>query len=105
MKHILTELLALKANPINVRAGICGWALSSATLDQQEEFKLLMCDWPEFSGDEKYPVPHPIWEPEYAYNFSSYKEFYDPDEEYGAARLRLLDYLIEEITKIVEPDK
>ncbi len=46
-------------------------------------------EWPEFSGHPDYPVPLAGWSPEAAYyNFPSW------EGEYGAARMRLLDFLI-----------
>ena len=54
----------------------------------------LMEEWPEFSGDSAYPVPHPDKDPEMAFDHASPKEMWSPEDAYGAARLRLLDWLI-----------
>ena len=54
----------------------------------------LMEEWPEFSGDSAYPVPHPDKDPEMAFNHASVEEMWNPGSAYGAARLRLLDWLI-----------
>lgn len=60
----------------------------------EEELYTLFKNWPEFSGDELYPVPSPS-------NLLSYEEAYRYfplwyTGEYAASRLRLLDYLIEQ---------
>ena len=54
----------------------------------------LMEQWPEFSGDRAYPVPHPDKDPKMAFDLASPKEMWSPESAYGAARLRLLDWLI-----------
>ena len=54
----------------------------------------LMEKWPEFSGDRAYPVPHPIESPDKAFYLASAEEMWSPVSAYGAARLRLLDWLI-----------
>lgn len=54
----------------------------------------LMEQWPEFSGARMYPVPHPSESPDMAFGFVSTKDMWSPGSAYGAARLRLLDWLI-----------
>lgn len=78
-----------------VDAGITGKVLE----DLEAKLAALFLKWPEFSGNEKYPVPHP-GRSGTGYASMAYMEFYrtdrwDPDHPYGAARLRLLDWLIE----------
>jgi len=50
--------------------------------------------WPEYSGHKEYPVPHSDYDPESAYNESD-DLLWDMDTEYGQARMRLLNFLIE----------
>jgi hypothetical protein len=54
----------------------------------------LMEQWPEFSGDRGYPVPHPSKSPDVAFDLVSTEDMWSPESAYGAARLRLLDWLI-----------
>ena len=56
-----------------------------------------MEEWPEFSGDRAYPVPHPDESPERAFNLASTEDMWSPGSAYGAARLRLLDWLIAQL--------
>lgn len=50
--------------------------------------------WPEFSGSPYYPVPHPTKRPNIAFDLASAEDMWSPGSVYGAARLRLLDWLI-----------
>lgn len=78
-------------------AGICN-NVTSALLAEDDEifFKLQeqVCElakgWPEYSGDPVFPVPCKGLSPKVAYLSLPRWE-----GEYGAARMRLLDYLIE----------
>jgi len=54
----------------------------------------LMVGWPEFSGYRGYPVPHPSESPDNAFYLASAEDMWNPESAYGAARLRLLDWLI-----------
>ena len=63
----------------------------------QDDLEEMFPRWPEFSGLWGYPVPAPAsWEmtPREAYGYAT--DLWDPECEYGAARLRLLDWLIAE---------
>lgn len=57
----------------------------------------LMEEWPEFSGYRAYPVPHPDESPDRAFDLASAEEMWSPGSAYGAARLRLLDWLIAQL--------
>ena len=57
----------------------------------------LMEEWPEFSGYPAYPVPHPSESPDKALYLASAEEMWSPGSAYGAARLRLLDWLISQL--------
>lgn len=80
--------------------GICS-NITSALLAEDDEifFKLQeqVCElakgWPEYSGDPIFPVPCEGLSPKVAYRSLPRWE-----GEYGAARMRLLDFLIE-VTK------
>ena len=56
-----------------------------------------MEEWPEFSGYPAYPVPHPSESPDKAFYLASAEEMWNPGSAYGAARLRLLDWLIAQL--------
>lgn len=52
--------------------------------------------WPEFTGMSGYPVPHPHFNPTDAFCEA---EDYMFAGEYGAARIRLLQFIIDTLTK------
>jgi hypothetical protein len=84
INKILFELEAIKQKgEKNIPChGIC-WLMTESIPST------LMALWPEFSGDHLFPVPHPFLDPQTAYR--------DGDlwvDDYGSARLRLLDFLI-----------
>ena len=51
-------------------------------------------EWPEFSGNARYPVPHPTMRPNEAFDLVPVEDMWSPESAYGAARLDLLDWLI-----------
>lgn len=53
----------------------------------------LMVQWPEYSGNPEYPVPHPRCDVEFAYATC---ELWNLETKYGQARYRLLKWLIKE---------
>lgn len=59
-----------------------------------DELRALFSRWPEFSGHPEFPVPHPDQSPSQA--FHTEVDLWDRSTEYGAARWRLLDWLIEQ---------
>lgn len=60
----------------------------------------LMITWPKFSGNECFPVPSPDLEES---SQEVYRRTHDEwSGEYGALRYELLDFLIDELTKVVE---
>ena len=61
---------------------------------RQELLSDLMEQWPEFSGARTYPVPHPNEKPDRAFDLAPTGDMWSPESAYGAARLRLLDWLI-----------
>ena len=62
----------------------------------RRELSDLIARWPGNSGDEDYPVPHPLRHPKLAYEWSSSAEFWNPQFEYARNRLALLDWLIDQ---------
>ena len=93
------ELVALKAgiakNLHRKDYGICTNLPAYARRTSQERLRTLFVQWPEFSGNLNYPVRAPYGEdPEsYYWNSKDSKGIWKGD--YGAARIRLLDFLIE----------
>ena len=64
----------------------------------------LMEEWPEFSGYRLYPVPHPTMRPDTAFYSASAEDMWSPESAYGAARLRLLDWLITKLEAETETE-
>lgn len=78
--------------------GIC-YAVEAANDwedDHRDQITEIAESWPEFSGSGNYPVPHPTLDARDAFNGLEPADFWNPDHPYGAARLRLLDFLIEQ---------
>lgn len=67
-------------------------------------FSDLMVEWPEFSGYRWYPVPHPDEKPDRAFVLASAEDKWSPGNAYGAARLRLLDWLIAQLEAETETE-
>lgn len=59
-----------------------------------EHVEISWAHWPEYSGYLSFPVPHPTKKPSDAYFHSD--DLYAEDTEYGQARRRLLNWLIEQ---------
>ena len=64
----------------------------------------LMEEWPEFSGYRLYPVPHPDEKPDRAFDLAPTGDMWSPESAYGAARLRLLDWLIAHLESETETE-
>lgn len=78
----ICNAVTLGASSLAVRSGCLGLLTG------------LIEEWPEFSGYRAYPVPHPSESPDEAFYLASAEEMWSPGSAYGAARLRLLDWLI-----------
>lgn len=90
LREALQELVDNQGPALRRYAGICG-VLSS--IPGNAHVQALMLEWPEHSGVEDYPVPHPELEAQEAY-----ERTWDVWEgEYGAARLRLCAWLVEQL--------
>jgi len=76
--------------PQNYDTGIC----NSTHIPYTRLMKIFQ-QWPEYSGREAFPVPAPDGsDPGDYYITSDNTVMWNPDHPYGAARLRLLDFLI-----------
>ena len=93
------ELVALKAgiakNLHRKDHGICANLPAHARRTSQERLRTLFVQWPEFSGNHNYPVRAPSGEHPQDYYWDSKDTEGIWKGEYGAARIRLLDFLIE----------
>lgn len=92
--YILDQLKKLKKDgPLHVGDGICtNIRCSSKSLES------LFQKWPEFSGCVTFPVPHPA-HPEITPHDAYMETTNLWVGEYGEARMRLLDFCIEELEK------
>lgn len=70
-------------------------------VDHEDIIFVLFLHWPEYSGERKFPVPHPTKSPE--------EGFYTTQDmwsgEYGQARFRLLEFMISELSHTAENPK
>lgn len=73
--------------------GICAIVPGELTPLLTNKFRL----WPEFSGNVAYPIPDPLGG--LIAFVKHYESLWDENTEYGKARRRLLDFLIEEFEK------
>ena len=93
--EMLANLLKLKelAACSNIPAEMNGICSNLTIVSQVESYGFVekySIGWPEHSGDKEYPVPRPLGD--------QYKGKWTG--EYGAARLRLLGYLIEQMESL-----
>lgn len=109
MKELLDALRQLRdEGPRNSREGIC-WSVNVSLREaghapekRHEALALLqdLCqEWPEFSGDQDYPVPSPF-QGRYAseaYDLADARDMWSELSPYGSARRRLLAFLIAEL--------
>lgn len=100
---VLNALLDMK-NKIETKSdgyffavGLCGNLEEYLTLEEIEQIDLenIYHKWPEFSGNFVFPVPHPSVSPRVAY-LRHKQDMYE--NEYGASRIRLLDFLISQLS-------
>ena len=98
-KLLHEELVALKAdiakNLHRKDYGICSNLPLYMRRTGQERLRTLFVQWPEFSGNHNYPVRAPSGEPPGDYYWDSKDTEGIWKGDYGAARIRLLDFLIE----------
>lgn len=96
--------------------GICAalqkWRLETLTVERRNAVAAIerkMFEWPEFSGEEIYPVPGFDDEGDAvdaceAFAETATSDKWNEDHPYGAARIRLLRWLISEFEKETEDD-
>ncbi len=108
---MLDALNALYAKgPSSEAVGICSNVnhylyLDSRSADDEDWLPLLWASWPEWSGDDKYPVP-PYRASEshagaqQAYNLTS--DLWDRGTEYGQLRWELLEHCIKTLQEAIE---
>ena len=98
-KLLHEELVALKAgiakNLHRKDSGICTNLPMYVRCTGQERLRTLFVQWPEFSGNHIYPVRAPSGEHPEDYYWDSKDTEGIWKGDYGAARIRLLDFLIE----------
>lgn len=90
---LLEDLKYLRENgPVDEWQGIC----DNTDCDMKQLFK----KWPKFSGDDVYPIPNPSGgSPSDAYSLTEDVDMWNPDHPYGALRLELLDWMIEQLSE------
>lgn len=101
---LLNALRDVKEPPYR---GICVIVWRAVPFDHphKAEVNQLMDDlflrWPEFSGNIKYPVPHPTMAADDAYPMGVYglNDVSMWHGEYGESRRRLLRWMIDELSK------
>jgi hypothetical protein len=82
--------------------GICSnlWERPGHTLGDEARSYELMRYWPEHSGDASYSVPSGQADvPAASAYYNAGQDRWSADTPYGAARLRLLDFMIAELEK------
>ena len=110
---LLDALLEIRGLVADGRQDSCGICCQLPLLDQDPaQLRGLFRRWPEFSGNEHYPVPHPTNCPRSAYYDYGYSEFRSEarareygwgNNPYGQARRRLLDFCLEELQRELAP--
>lgn len=91
MNDLHERLKRLRAEgPENLELGICDNCEGSSDL-----IISIGVQWPEYSGILIFPVPCPDMNPADAF-LALRDAHWNPDHTYGAARLRFLDWLIEQ---------
>ncbi|HVH93264.1 MAG TPA: hypothetical protein VM783_18005 [Candidatus Acidoferrum sp.] len=104
LRTILNRMYAIRdgRTPVEIDAGLC-YNVAKAYPDNaimRVEVRQWLArqfpHWPEYSGQLHYPVPHPTHSASDAYEIATCEDgdAWDESTEYGAARHRLLDFLI-----------
>ena len=98
-----------KPGRLDPELGLCSAvALHAPSPELRREYLILLSDlakqWPEFSGYYSYPVPHLNERPDRAFYLASPEDMWSPESAYGAARLRLLDWLIARLEAEIEAE-
>lgn len=95
---VVEKLIGLRSGELNTDDsgnGIC-FEISLCSDRKEIDIHAMFMQWPEFSGDIEFPVPSKQegMDAEDAYMKTENKDMWNPAHPYGAARLRLLDFLI-----------
>lgn len=101
LSAVLDALIRVKGGEVDDdEFGICYNAVTACTYPPSDVLNSLYCGWGKFSGDEHYPIPSPVEDqsPDEVYNLTGNLW----EGKYGALRYELLDFLIDELTKVGE---
>lgn len=101
---LLNALRDVKERPYR---GICSSVWRTVPFDHPHKMEVsqlldnLFQRWPEFSGNVGYPVPHPTLAASSAYMMGTYglNDVSMWRGEYGESRRRLLNWMIDELSK------
>lgn len=102
-----------KHGPLDLDMGLC-WSvelylenkISTSVIPYLEELQLYFEKWPEYSGEESYPVPHPDMGPIAAMGkYIATNHMWSSTEPYGQARWRLVKWLIEYLEAEIGAEK
>jgi hypothetical protein len=97
--HLLEELAAGKRKPSSPFYGLC-WEMVQLDFSVEiREFILIQLapEWPKFSGDILFPIPHYKLPPIDAYVMT--RNLWNPRTEYGRDRLELCGWLAKQLRK------
>lgn len=82
----------------NMEMGICRVIVDCSDYDRNM-VKYMFYSWPEYSGDDVYPVPADDCSAENAFDNAGEDSMWDRESSYGQARWRLVDHMIEKLSK------
>ena len=97
-QDVLDALIKLRTDgPRDPALGICGNMGTGLGL---MDLKHLFIQWPKFTGSIVYPIPGVNGaSPHDTYQYTYAFDMWNPNHPYGALRLELLDWLIQELSK------
>lgn len=101
LSAILDALIRVKGNKVDASCGICANVEYHCICPYSDSILMeLFPLWEKFSGNINYPVPSTVtgYSSECLYNYRD--DLWSG--EYGALHYDLLDFLIDELTKVVE---
>lgn len=95
---LLEALIKIRdEGPYDSMFGICDSLIDRNV--KPDEFKDLAVTWPKFSGDPEYPVPSSSeLDSQLEYERADDEDMWNPDHPYGALRLELLNWCIEQLS-------
>lgn len=91
-----TALKVIKVLPFKRSTGVCSQFFNVYGKNVLSCLGVEFKDYPKFSGDRNYPVPHPTVSPSKAFRIYNH---WDKTTEYGRNRYDFLDWLIKEFEK------